>query len=96
MPPTTASRKKASKKKTAKKVKSTTGAKNKASPKKKASKKTAGKRVTKPAATTISRAQRHAMICEAAYYIAEQRGFVGNSDMDDWLAAEALIDSQLG
>ncbi|MGD8742481.1 MAG: DUF2934 domain-containing protein [Granulosicoccaceae bacterium] len=96
MPPTSGSRKKASKKKTARKVKSTTSAKNKTSPKKKAGKKISGKRTNKPAAKAISPVQRHAMICEAAYYLAEQRGFSGNSDMDDWLAAEALIDSQLG
>jgi hypothetical protein len=34
------------------------------------------------------------MIAEAAYYIAEQRGFVGDPD-HDWLEAEARIDAML-
>lgn len=36
---------------------------------------------------------RHQMIAEAAYYLAECRGFVGGCELDDWLAAEAEIDS---
>ena len=35
------------------------------------------------------------MICEAAYYIAEQRGFEPGHELDDWLAAEAQIHDQL-
>lgn len=30
-------------------------------------------------------------IAEAAYYLAEQRGFAPGCDVDDWLAAEAQI-----
>ncbi len=30
-------------------------------------------------------------IAEAAYYIAEKRGFVPSHEMDDWLAAEKEI-----
>lgn len=40
--------------------------------------------------------QRQIMICEAAYYIAEHRGFEPGHDMDDWLAAEREIDAALG
>ncbi|HEY7994820.1 MAG TPA: DUF2934 domain-containing protein [Candidatus Eremiobacteraceae bacterium] len=35
------------------------------------------------------------MIGEAAYYIAEQRGFEPGHELDDWLAAEAQIHDQL-
>ena len=37
---------------------------------------------------------RYKMICEAAYYRAEQRNFQGD-DMQDWLRAEQEIDNQL-
>ncbi len=36
---------------------------------------------------------RHQMIAEAAYYRAECRGFESGCELDDWLAAEAEIDS---
>jgi len=39
--------------------------------------------------------QRRIMICEAAYYIAEHRGFETGHDVDDWLAAEQQIDRVL-
>lgn len=35
---------------------------------------------------------REAMIREAAYYLAERRGFAPGHELDDWLAAEAAID----
>jgi hypothetical protein len=38
--------------------------------------------------------QRRLMIAEAAYYIAEQRGFCGDA-VQDWLLAEAQIDDRL-
>jgi hypothetical protein len=31
------------------------------------------------------------MIAEAAYYLAEKRGFVGARALDDWLAAEQQV-----
>jgi Protein of unknown function (DUF2934) len=31
------------------------------------------------------------MISEAAYYLAEKRGFIGEHALDDWLAAERLV-----
>lgn len=31
------------------------------------------------------------MIAEAAYYMAESRGFCGGDPQDDWLKAEAMI-----
>jgi len=42
-----------------------------------------------------ARAELDRMICEAAYYIAEQRGFEPGHELDDWLAAEAQIHDQL-
>lgn len=38
--------------------------------------------------------ERHAMIAKEAYLIAEQRGFEGGSEMEDWLQAEATIASR--
>ncbi|MEO1766056.1 DUF2934 domain-containing protein [Thiobacter aerophilum] len=35
------------------------------------------------------------MICDAAYFRAERRGFVGGSALEDWLEAEAEIDALL-
>ena len=36
--------------------------------------------------------QRRCMICEAAYYRAERRGFSGRDPAEDWVEAEAEID----
>lgn len=38
---------------------------------------------------------RKQMIAEAAYYLAEHRGFVGGSPLADWYAAEAQINTTL-
>ena len=38
-----------------------------------------------------SSAERHAVIAEAAYYIAEQRGFEPGHELEDWLCAEREI-----
>jgi hypothetical protein len=35
------------------------------------------------------------MIAEAAYFVAERRGFAGGGELDDWLLAEAEIDRLL-
>lgn len=42
----------------------------------------------------ISREERLRMIEEAAYYRAEQRGFNGGNETQDWLDAEAEINSK--
>jgi len=39
--------------------------------------------------------QRYRMICDAAYFRAERRGFVGGNAVLDWLEAEAEIDGLL-
>ncbi|MBU0498573.1 MAG: DUF2934 domain-containing protein [Gammaproteobacteria bacterium] len=36
-----------------------------------------------------------AMVAEAAYYLAEQRGFTPGSEVDDWLCAEAQVRDSL-
>jgi hypothetical protein len=46
-------------------------------------------------ATKASAANREALIAEAAYYRAEQRGFQGGDPVQDWLAAEAEVDRAL-
>jgi hypothetical protein len=33
----------------------------------------------------------HRMISQAAYYLAQRRGFQGEHDLDDWLAAEQYV-----
>ena len=35
------------------------------------------------------------MICEAAYFLSERRGFCPGHELDDWLAAEAEFDRAL-
>ena len=39
---------------------------------------------------------RHRLIAEAAYFRAEQRGFIPGEELEDWLAAEIEIDALLG
>ncbi len=62
-----------------------------------------GSRKTAVSAPTAQSAQssvtpehRINMIAEAAYYLAEHRGFQGGDPQQDWLAAEAEIDRLLG
>lgn len=38
---------------------------------------------------------RHAMIAEAAFFMAEARGFAPNQELDDWLTAEREIEQRL-
>lgn len=46
-------------------------------------------------ATPVTAESRRAMIAEAAYYLAEQRGFASGRDQEDWLLAEKRIDDAL-
>jgi hypothetical protein len=43
----------------------------------------------------VSHEERWRMVAEAAYYIAQRRGFVGGDANADWLAAEAEVDVKL-
>ena len=45
--------------------------------------------------TQVDAELRHQMIATAAYFIAEQRGFVPGHEAQDWYAAEAAIDKEL-
>ena len=66
---------------------------------KKAAKKAARRPASAPAKASgipkIDPEHRRRMIAETAYFIAEQRGFVGGSPLDDWLQAEVLVDRLL-
>ena len=44
---------------------------------------------------TVSSDQRRAMIAEAAYFRAEQRGFEGGDPISDWLLSEQEVDQIL-
>ncbi len=48
-----------------------------------------------PVAAKLDPAQRQRMIAEAAYYLAEKRGFAPGHDAADWAAAEKQIDAGL-
>ncbi|WP_291008963.1 DUF2934 domain-containing protein [Hydrogenophaga sp.] len=43
----------------------------------------------------IDPAHRYLMIAEAAFFIAEARGFTPSQEFDDWIAAEREIDQRL-
>ena len=43
----------------------------------------------------VSHEERWRMVAEAAYYIAQRRGFVGGDTNADWVAAEAQVDDKL-
>ncbi len=43
----------------------------------------------------VSNGERNGMIAEAAYLIAERRGFLGDAALDDWLRAEAEVSARL-
>lgn len=51
--------------------------------------------VDKAAAAGPDFPDRHAMICEVAYRLAEARGFQPGRELEDWLAAEAEVDQRL-
>jgi Protein of unknown function (DUF2934) len=47
------------------------------------------------ATASASAEERRVMIAEAAYYLAEHRGFEGGREMEDWLLAEQQVDAVL-
>ncbi|MFA5825695.1 MAG: DUF2934 domain-containing protein [Gallionellaceae bacterium] len=53
------------------------------------------KTVAKKKEISVSPEQRYHMISTAAYFLAEHRGFAGGYEMQDWISAEAAIDTQL-
>ncbi len=44
---------------------------------------------------SVGSAERHAMIAEGAYFVAQARGLAPGNELDDWLAAEREIDQRL-
>ena len=48
-----------------------------------------------PAGGSVSAETRRAMIAEAAYLRAEQRGFASGYELEDWLLAEHEVDALL-
>lgn len=43
----------------------------------------------------VSESQRHDMIANEAYLLAERRGFADGNALEDWAAAEAQVDARL-
>jgi len=56
---------------------------------------TSGKTAAARGLGVVTPEQRYRMICDAAYFRAERRGFVGGNAVQDWLDAEAEIDELL-
>ncbi len=50
---------------------------------------------THPAPQVCTPEERYCLIAEAAYRLAEMRGFDGDKMLDDWLRAETEVDTQL-
>lgn len=46
-------------------------------------------------AAAIAPEERQQLIATVAYFIAERRGFVPGNELDDWLRAEAEVDSRM-
>ena len=57
--------------------------------------KAAGKKAAAEASAAITPEARYRLVCEAAYFRAEQRGFTGGDPHADWTAAEAEVDRKL-
>jgi hypothetical protein len=45
--------------------------------------------------TAIDPEDRRRMVAAEAYLLAERRGFAAGNELDDWVAAEAAVDSRL-
>lgn len=45
--------------------------------------------------TSIDPADRRQLVAKEAYYLAERRGFAPGSEVEDWVAAEAMVESRL-
>ncbi len=47
------------------------------------------------AVRSLTEEQRRAMIAEAAYYMAERRGFESGHELEDWLLAESRFEAAI-
>jgi hypothetical protein len=45
--------------------------------------------------TSIDPDVRRQLVAAEAYFLAERRGFVGGNELEDWVAAERVVDSRL-
>jgi hypothetical protein len=45
--------------------------------------------------TVVTPEERHRMIAETAYFLAQERGFTGGDPVSDWIEAERSVDQQL-
>jgi hypothetical protein len=45
--------------------------------------------------TLVTPEERHRMIAETAYFLAQERGFTGGDPVSDWIEAERRVDRQL-
>jgi hypothetical protein len=50
---------------------------------------------TAPAAAAIDPEVRRQLVAKEAYYLAERRGFSAGGEVEDWVTAEAMVDSRL-
>jgi len=46
-------------------------------------------------ATVVDSENRRRLVAAEAYFFAERRGFSGGNEVEDWVAAERLVDSWL-
>jgi hypothetical protein len=46
-------------------------------------------------AKTIDPEARRRLVAAEAYFFAERRGFAGGNELEDWVAAEIVVDSRL-
>ena len=44
---------------------------------------------------TIDPEARRRLVAAEAYFFAERRGFAGGNELEDWVAAEIIVDSRL-
>jgi hypothetical protein len=47
------------------------------------------------AAANVDQDHRRRLVAAEAYFLAERRGFTAGKELDDWVAAEAAVDSRL-
>jgi hypothetical protein len=46
-------------------------------------------------ASAIDPDVRRKLVAAEAYFLAERRGFTAGNELEDWVAAEAMVDSKL-
>jgi len=51
--------------------------------------------VSSPGSTRVDGDARRQLIASEAYFLAQRRGFTPGCELDDWLAAEAIVEDRL-